>query len=200
MYDKYVFQDSEDRHYESGHRVQPDTMWTGFPQNVGFNNGLLAPKPDKLEGFSKKTFPPSIAKVKGTTLVKDDPNYITLPYMTVEYKSRNKSAHEAKVQSMCNGAAMVFGRNETLAYIKKPGPPQQPAVLSAAIVGPSWEVYGHYANPNETTQRVEYHPHRIHGGSMETFNDISSRDSVSAGEHLNHPLSRAQPTLWIRWI
>lgn len=178
MYDKYVFQDSEDRHYDSGYLVQPDKGWTAFPSNLGFNNGLSVPKPDKLEGFSRSKFPPSINEIQGTTLVKDDANYITLPHMTVEYKAKNKSAHEAKVQSMYNGAAMVYGRNEALAHIKKNDPPRQPAVLSAAVVGPTWDIYGHYAHTDETTERVEYHQHRVHGGSMETFNDYKQSRKV----------------------
>lgn len=178
MYDKYVFQDSEGRHFQSGYRVQPDKMWTGFPPNVGFNNGLSAPKPDKVEGFKKNTFPPSIDAIRGTVLVKDDSDYITLPHMTLEFQAKEKNAHEAKVQSSYNGAAMVFSRNEALAYIEQPDPPGQSAVLSAAIIGPSWELYGHCAQPNQTTGRVEYHQHRIRGGSMERFDEYKQSRKV----------------------
>lgn len=148
MYNIYVIQDSVDCHYESGYIAQPVKTWTGsskaLPSTIGWPVGTKTQYARRL--FEGQKFPPSIDEIKGTTLVKDDPDYITPPHMIVEYKAKNKSAYESKVQSTYNGAAMIFSRNEAFTYINKPEPPRQPAMLSATVVGPSWEVFGHYTH------------------------------------------------------
>jgi hypothetical protein len=146
-------------------------MWTEFPKNVGFNNGLSAPKPDMIEGFSRDTFPPTIEHIKSSKIVRDEPKYVALPHIAVEYKAREKSLHEAKVQAGYDGAAMVYGRNEALKFIGKADPPRQPAVLTATTTGQEWNVYAHYAHPNDTTGKEEYYQCRMAGGSMENLKE-----------------------------
>jgi hypothetical protein len=36
----------------------PSTEFTGFPNDVGFNNGLLVPQPDFVEGLEMQTVSP----------------------------------------------------------------------------------------------------------------------------------------------
>ncbi|KAH8767299.1 hypothetical protein F5883DRAFT_396763, partial [Diaporthe sp. PMI_573] len=171
VYSKYIFQDTEDAHFDIGYRRKEDKMWTEFPKNVGFNNGLSAPKPDMIEGFSRDTFPPTIELIKSSKIVRDEPKYVTLPHIAVEYKAREKSLHEAKVQAGYDGAAMVYGRNEALKFIGKADPPRQPAVLTATTTGQEWNVYAHYAHPNDTTGKEEYYQCRMAGGSMENLKE-----------------------------
>lgn len=178
VYSKYIFQDTEDTHFDIGYRRKEDKMWTEFPKNVGFNNGLSAPKPDMIEGFSRDTFPPTIEYIKASRLVRDEPRYVALPHMAVEYKAREKSLHEAKVQAGYDGAAMVYGRNEALRYIGKADPPRQPAVLTATTIGQEWNVYGHYAHPNDSTGREEYYQCRMAGGSMENLTEYKQGRKV----------------------
>lgn len=178
VYSKYIFQDTEDSHFDIGYRRKEDKMWTEFPKNVGFNNGLSAPKPDMIEGFSRDSFPPTIEHIKASRLVKDEPRYIALPHMAVEYKAREKSLHEAKVQAGYDGAAMVYGRNEALKFMGKADPPRQPAVLTATTIGQEWNVYGHYSHPNDSTGKEEYYQCRMAGGSMENLNEYKQGRKV----------------------
>ncbi|KAK7699890.1 hypothetical protein SLS64_011321 [Diaporthe eres] len=104
--------------------IAEEKMWIEFPKNVGFNNGLPAPKPDMIEGISSDSFPPTIEHIKASRLVRDEPRYVALPHIAVEYKAREKSLHEAKVQAGYDGAAMVYGRNVALKYIGKADPPR----------------------------------------------------------------------------
>ncbi|KAG6353680.1 hypothetical protein INS49_005389 [Diaporthe citri] len=178
VYSKYIFQDTEDTHFDIGYRRKEDKMWIEFPKNVGFNNGLSAPKPDMIEGFSRDTFPPTIEHIKASRLVKDEPRYVALPHVAVEYKAREKSLHKAKVQAGYDGAAMVYGRNEALKYIGKADPPRQPAVLTATTIGQEWNVYGHYAHPNDSTGKEEYYQCRMAGGSMENLSEYKQGRKV----------------------
>lgn len=171
VYSKYIFQDTEDAYFDIGYRRKEDKMWTEFPKNVGFNNGLSAPKPDIIEGFSRDTFPPTIEYIKSSRIVRDEPKYVVLPHMAVEYKAREKSLHEAKVQAGYDGAAMVYGRNEALKFIGKADPPRRPAVLTATTTGQEWNVYAHYAHPNEATGKEEYYQCRMASRSMENLNE-----------------------------
>lgn len=170
VYSKYIFQDTEDAHFDIGYRRKEDKMWTEFPKNVGFNNGLSAPKPDMIEGFARDSFPPTIEQIKSSKIVRDEPKYVALPHMAVEYKAREKSLHEAKVQAGYDGAAMVYGRNEALGLIGKADPPRRPAVLTATTIGQEWNVYAHYAHP-DVTGKAEYYQCRMAGGSMENLNE-----------------------------
>lgn len=178
VYSEYIFQDTEDTHFDIGYRRKEDKMWTEFPKNVGFNNGLPAPKPDMIEGFSRDSFPPTIEHIKASRLVRDQPRYIALPHVAVEYKARGKSLHEAKVQAGYDGATMVYGRNEALKYIGKADPPRQPAVLTATVIGQKWNVYGHYAHPNDYTGKEEYYQCRMAGGLMENLNEYKQGRKV----------------------
>lgn len=65
------------------YRANADKQWVAFPMNVGFNNGLSAPKPDLMEGYAQEAFPPSIQQLGGSaTLVYDHPMFIGLPHFT----------------------------------------------------------------------------------------------------------------------
>lgn len=171
VYSKYIFQDAEEVHFDMGYRRKEDKMWTEFPKDVGFNNGVPAPKPDIIEGLSRKFFPPTIEHVEASKIVFDEPSYVALPHLAVEYKAREGSLYEAKVKAGYDGAAMVYGRNEALKFIEKADPPRQPAVLTATATGQEWNVYAHYAHPNDATGREEYYQCRMAGGSMENLDE-----------------------------
>lgn len=171
VYSKYIFQDTEDVYFDIGYRRKEDKMWTEFPKNVGFNNGLSAPMPDMIEGFLRDTFPPTIEHIRSSKIVRDEPRYIAFPHMAVELESREKSLYEAKVRAGFDGAAMVYSRNEALRFIGKADPPRQPAVLTATTLGQEWNVYAHYAHPNDVTGKEEYYQCRMAGGSMENLEE-----------------------------
>lgn len=136
------------------YRAQWDKQWTDFPKDVGFNNGLSAPKPDYIEGYSKPAFPPSVEKIGGSaTLVKPASNFIALPHFALEAKAAGKNMHLARVQAQYDGAAMVYGRNQALAYLQQPDPPQTPAVATVIADGEIWRAFMHYEHKDEETNK-----------------------------------------------
>lgn len=123
-----------------------------------------------IEGFVRGTFPPTIEHIKPSKIVRDEPKYVALPHMAVEYKAREKSPHEAKIQAGYSGAAMIYGRNEALGLIGKADPPRQPTVLSSMMTGQEWTVYAHYTHP-DVTDKAEFFQCLMAGGSTENLNE-----------------------------
>lgn len=135
------------------YRAQWDKQWTDYPKDVGFNNGLSAPKPDYIEGYTKQKFPPTIEKIGGAaTLVKQTSNFIALPHFALEAKAAGKNMHLAQVQAQYDGAAMVYGRNQALAYIQQPDPPETPKVATLIADGENWDAFLHYEHKDEKTK------------------------------------------------
>lgn len=140
------------------YKAKFDKQWTAFPNNVGFNNGLSAPKPDLTEGYMRKTFPPIINGLGGcATLVKDDPNYVALPHFVAEFKDVGKDMNQAEIQAGYDGAAMVYARNQALAYLGQPDPPRHAAVASVISDGHNWKVFVHYSHENQKTKEIEWY-------------------------------------------
>lgn len=131
-----------------------DKQWTDYPKDIGFNNGLSAPKPDYIEGYSRSVFPPNIKKIGGSaTLVKANSHFIALPHFALEAKASGKSMHLAEVQAQYDGAAMVYGRNKALEYMEQADPPQKPAVASMIADGRNWDAFLHYEHKDEKTNK-----------------------------------------------
>ncbi|KAJ2898374.1 uncharacterized protein MKZ38_003965 [Zalerion maritima] len=87
------------KEYPKGYKRVFNQAFTGFPRNVGFNNGLSAPQPDFIEGLKiKEYFPFPVHKyIDGATLYKDNPNSLTLPQVTGEWKRRGKDIKKARL-------------------------------------------------------------------------------------------------------
>lgn len=135
-----------------------DRQWVAFPKDVGFNDGLSAPKPDRTEGYAQRTFPESIHRVGGAaTLVHDSPAFVGLPHIATEFKAHGKSMLEAEVQAGYDGAHMVYGRNKTLELIGEKDPPRHASPISVTSDGHYWTVYSHYAHENENKNKLEYY-------------------------------------------
>ena len=72
--------------------------FTGFPKDIGFNNGLSAPQPGFVEGLKMQDYHPfPIDKhVSGAVLYKDDPRSLALPHLAGEWKGRGKDMEKSK--------------------------------------------------------------------------------------------------------
>jgi len=116
--------------------------FTGFPRNVGFNNGLSAPQPDFVEGTQMQEYLPFPVHehVDGAVLYKDKPFSMTLPHLAGEWKARGKNMEEARLQSAYDGAALVYSRNQALSYIGKADPPGHAEVTTFATDGTTLNV------------------------------------------------------------
>ncbi|POR32988.1 Uncharacterized protein TPAR_06803 [Tolypocladium paradoxum] len=136
--------------------------FTGFPKDVGFNNGLSAPQPDFIEGLEMEEYRPFPVdkQIGGAVLYKDDPYSMTLPHLVGEWKGRGKDMEEARLQSAYDGAALVYARNQALSYIGKPDPPGRAEVTTFTTDGTNLNMFAHYATPSEDGV-LEYHQYPV---------------------------------------
>ncbi len=141
------------------YRTVFDQSLTGFPAKAGFNEGLSAPQPDFLEGLKAAEFRPfPIGTIKGAIFYKDDPISVTLPHIAGEWKARGKNMVTTELQAAYDGAALVYARNQALAYLEKPDPPGHAAVRTFTSDGTLVNFYAHYAAPS-ADGKLEYHQH-----------------------------------------
>jgi hypothetical protein len=124
-------------HDDRGYGREFDRSFSGFPEDVGFNNGLSAPQPEFVEGLEIGEYRPFPVDehVGGAILYKDDPYSLTLPHIAGEWKGRGKNMEKATLQSRYDGAAMVHARNKALAYMGKSDPPGYAAVTTFTTDG-----------------------------------------------------------------
>ncbi|KAK0727168.1 hypothetical protein B0T26DRAFT_764775 [Lasiosphaeria miniovina] len=136
--------------------------FTDFPKDVGFNNSLSAPQPDFVEGLQMREYRPFPVgrQVSGAVLYKDDPNSLALPYVAGEWKGRGKDMEEARVQSAYDGSALVYARNQTLSYVRKPDPAGHAEVMTFTTDGTNINFFAHYAALTEDGA-LEYHQYPI---------------------------------------
>ncbi|KAH6630211.1 hypothetical protein B0J18DRAFT_93229 [Chaetomium sp. MPI-SDFR-AT-0129] len=166
---------------DEGYHQSFNQSFTGFPEGVGFNNGLSAPQPDFVEGLEKREYGPFPVDehISGAVLYDDDPDSLALPHLAGEWKGRGKNMEEARLQSAYDGAALVFARNQALAHIGKPDPPGHAEVTTFATDGTTLNQYAHYAEESEDGT-TKYHQYRFkstnlidsHGGFKDGYKHL----------------------------
>lgn len=141
--------------------------FTGYPKNVGFNNGLSTPQPDFVEGIEMPEYRPFPVDeyIKGAVLYKDDRRSVTLPHIAGEWKGPDGSMAEATLQSSYDGASLVYARNQALAYQGKSDPPGHASVTTFTTNGVQLNFYAHYAAPAEDGT-LEYHQYPVKSTSL----------------------------------
>jgi hypothetical protein len=112
------------RYDDIGYNRMFNRPLSGFPEHVGFNNGLCVPRPDFVEGLRLQNFRPfPVGKhVSGAVLYKDDRYSTTLQNISGEWKVGGKNMKEAMLQSAYDGAALVYARNQALLYLGESDP------------------------------------------------------------------------------
>ncbi|KAF4513344.1 hypothetical protein G6O67_000623 [Ophiocordyceps sinensis] len=147
---------------DDGYKRAFNQAFTGFPNDVGFNNGLSAPQPDFAEGLEMQQFDPFPVdeNVTGAVLYKDSPDSLTLPHLAGEWKGRGKDMIEARLQSAYAGAALVYVRNQALSYLGKPDPPGYAEVTTFTTDGTNLNFFAHYAAPSEDNGTLKYHQYQ----------------------------------------
>ncbi|CAK7197517.1 hypothetical protein SEUCBS139899_000164 [Sporothrix eucalyptigena] len=170
--------------------VQPyktvlNQAWTAFPRDAGFNNGLSAPQPDFVQGLEMEAYRPLPVNklVHGAVLYKDNPRSVTLPHIAGEWKGPGGDMREAALQTSYDGAAMVYARNQALAYHDQTDAPGHAAVSTFATDGSQVTFYAHYAAPRDNIHghdgrdvEIEYHQYPIRSTSL-----VNSHDEYKAG-------------------
>lgn len=148
------------------YEVRLHQPWTAFPQNVGFNNGLAAPRPARVEGFLASTFPPPILAALGgsVTPVENGLYPLALPHFAIEFTDAGNDMQQRAPGYA--GAAMVYARNRALAFLGQRDPPRWAAVVTASTDGHAWNAYAHYALKSEGSEgRLEYYQYPLASGS-----------------------------------
>ncbi|KAI8963967.1 hypothetical protein F5Y11DRAFT_317988 [Daldinia sp. FL1419] len=164
-------------HKDLGYRKVFNQAFTDLPKAEGFNNGLSRPRPSFVEGLQLPEFEPSDLNKKfdGAVVVKNDDDSIALPHLAGEWQGPKQDAGKAEVKSAYDGAALVYGRNQALAYIDSPDSPGHAAVTSFAMSGNSVNFYTHHCVPLEHESGHEYHQYLLGSsnltGSYEEFKE-----------------------------
>jgi hypothetical protein len=141
--------------------------FTGYPTDVGFNNGLSAPQPDYIERLEMEAyFPfPVDEYVPGAVLYKDNPHSVTLPHIAGEWKGPDGSMAEATRRSACDGAALVFARSQALSHIGKSDPLGHASITTFTTDGTHLNFHAHYAAPAEDGT-LKYHQYLVKSTSL----------------------------------
>lgn len=151
------------KHYEgTGYKTTLNQAFTGFPKDVGFNDGLSAPQPDFVQGVTKHEYGDfAVSKhIVGSVLSKDTPSSVTLPHIAGEWKGPGKDLAAARLQSAYDGAALVYARNQALSYLGKPDPQGHAEVTTFTTDGTTLNMFAHYAAPSEDGT-LKYHQYPI---------------------------------------
>jgi hypothetical protein len=159
---KELLKDSDN----TGYKRAFNRAFTGFPKDVGFNNGLSAPQPDFVEGLVMEEYDPFPVQqyVDGAVLYKDEPRSVTIPHLAGEWKGPDGNLKEAELQSAYTGAALVFARNQALSYLGKSDPPGHAEVTTFTTDGTNLNLYAHYATTEDST--LKYHQYRYRSANL----------------------------------
>ncbi|KIH93620.1 hypothetical protein SPBR_04215 [Sporothrix brasiliensis 5110] len=153
--------------YPKGYKRALNQPFTAFPRGVGLNNGLSAPQPDYVEGLGMEEYRPfPVDKyVDGAVLYKDNPRSVTLPHLAGEWKGAGGDMREAALQSGYDGAALVYARNQALAYQGQSDPPGHASITTFTTNGTQLNFYAHYATLGEDGA-LEYHQYPVSSTSL----------------------------------
>ncbi|KAK0612378.1 hypothetical protein B0T17DRAFT_584141 [Bombardia bombarda] len=153
--------------YPKGYKWALNRGFTAFPKDVGFNNGLSAPQPDYVEGLGLEEYRPLpvYKHVNGAVLYKDDLHSMTLPHLAGEWKCPSGNMKGAEATSGYDGAALVYARNQALAYQGKSDPPGHASITTFTTNGKELNFYAHYAAPAEN-DKLEYHQYLVKSMSL----------------------------------
>ncbi|OAA62488.1 hypothetical protein SPI_04028 [Niveomyces insectorum RCEF 264] len=158
---------------DGGYNRAFNRAFTGFPKDVGFNNGLPAPQPDFVEGPRMEGFDafPVDEHVGGAVLYRDDRRSVTLPHVAGEWKGPDGSMKEAELQSSYDGAALVYARNQALAHMGKSDPPGHADVTTFTTDGANLNFYSHYATRTED-KTLKYHQYPDGSYNMKKYQEF----------------------------
>ncbi|OAA63243.1 hypothetical protein SPI_03406 [Niveomyces insectorum RCEF 264] len=174
---------------DEGYTQSFDRSFTGFPDDVGFNDGLSAPQPDFVEGLEIGEYDPVPVDdhIPGAALYKDDPYSLVLPHVAGEWKGPSGNMGTARLQGAYDGAALVFARNQALSRLGKPDPPGHAEVTTFTTDGTTLDQYAHYAEESEDGT-TRYHQYRV-----KSTNLIDSHEDFRDGyKHLRNAQDHAR--------
>ncbi|KAJ8124091.1 hypothetical protein ONZ43_g114 [Nemania bipapillata] len=175
-----------------GCKIALNQAFTGFPKNVGFNNGLSAPQPDFIEGLPMTQFGPFPIDqhIDGAVLYKDNVRSVTLPHFAGDWKGPDGNIRKATLQCSYTGAALVYARNKALAYLGKPDSPGHAEVTTFATDGTTLKLYAHYATASENGT-LEYHQYQYASVAMTGSYEGHKDGRRGLRNHQDHALKQS---------
>ncbi|KAG8158518.1 hypothetical protein KVR01_011640 [Diaporthe batatas] len=156
-----------------------DQSFTNFPEDACFNSGFSAPQPDFIEGLEMPAYRPFPIDehIKGAVIYQDNPRSLVLPHIAGEWKGPGKNMQAARQQSVYDGAALVYARNQGLAYMGASDPPGHAEVATFTTDGTNLNLFAHYAAPSAAGDgTLEYHQYQV-----KTTNLMESRQGLKDG-------------------
>ena len=148
--------------YDSGYKRAFNQALSGFPKNVGFNNGLPPPQPDFVDGLRMEEYYPFPIDnyISGAVLYKDNPDSLALPHIAGEWKGSGEDMIEARLQSAYDGAALVYARSQALELVESPDPSGHAEITTFTTDGTALNFFAHYASRSDDGS-LEYHQYPI---------------------------------------
>lgn len=148
-------------------------QFTALPGDLGFNDGLPAPKPDMAEGLHKKEFSGmTVVERLGGVAVPQKEGSLAFLHFAAEFKSGTGNMMSAEAQAGYDGAAMVYGWRVALAAISQADPPGHGAVNSII----TWynlrrlhPLHEDNATAADDRKGPRYHQYSVANGRMNTY-------------------------------
>jgi hypothetical protein len=152
-----------------GYQRAFDRPLTGFPRDIGFNDGLPTPQPNFVEGPGLEGFHPFPVEEHLTSaiLYNDDIHSIVLPHLAGEWMGADGDMANAAARSGHNGASLVHARNEALSYLGRFDPPGHAEIMTFTTDGTEINYFAHYALQADDGV-LEYHQYQY---ASENVND-----------------------------
>lgn len=156
-----MLKEYEDANYNSVWNQQ----FNEFPRNIGFNDGLSAPKPDFVEGYLEKSFGPYRVKDRlGGSAVPTGARYpAALAHLAGEFKKSGGDLVLASQQAAYDAACLVFGRNNAATSIGEADAANTAHVGSFYTDGNQLAISIHYSAKDSSGETV-YHQNRVYSG------------------------------------
>ena len=146
--------------YDGKYNIGMKRSISALPKDLGFNDGLSAPRPDFVQGLTKEEFlPMDPTRISGAMLFKNDLTSTTLPHFAGEWKSRSGDMDEATFKSGYDGAAMVYGRSQAREHISRLDAPDHSAITTFVSNGEHIAFFAHHASPTGANGALQYHQH-----------------------------------------
>ncbi|KAI1491269.1 hypothetical protein F5X96DRAFT_632272 [Biscogniauxia mediterranea] len=171
------------RHPQKHRRRALNEPFKGLPINAGFNCDLPKPQPHYVEALHVQDYRPFPLDehIECAILVphKHRPDHsLALPHLAGEWASPGESMGEARLRSAYHGAALVYARNQALAYMGSPDPPRHAEVITFITDGTTLVFFAHYARapPDRYGIALEYHQYPVATVSL-----TSSRTEFEGG-------------------
>ncbi|KAI0596819.1 hypothetical protein F4775DRAFT_279929 [Biscogniauxia sp. FL1348] len=181
------------RHPQKHRRRVLNEPFKGFPINAGFNYDLPEPQPHYVEALRVQDYRlfPLEEHIKGAVPVprKDTPDHsLALPHLAGEWASPGESMGETRLRSAYHGAALVYARNQALAYIDSPDRHGHAEIVTFVTDGTMLVFFAHYARapPDSYDITLEYHQYPVAMASL-----TGSRAEFESGRALIEHFQKA---------